>query len=47
MSTYEVLKRVITRGGYDKAKIQGFMNLFVVYEQITTEQYAELMGAMM
>lgn len=46
MSIYEILKRVIARGGYDAADIQRKMDLYVLYDRITLEQYDELMALM-
>ena len=46
MPIYDILKRVIARGGYDAADIRAKLNLFALYDQITTEQYIEIMGLM-
>ena len=46
MSIYEVLTRVIGRGGYDAADIQSKMDLFLLYDRITIAQYDELMALM-
>lgn len=44
MTIYEVLKRVIARGGYNASNLITKMNVFLVYDQITIEQYDELNG---
>lgn len=46
MPIYDILKRVIGRGGYDAADIQRKMDLYVLYDRITMEQYDEIMGLM-
>lgn len=46
MTIYEILKRVIGRGGYDPADIQAKMDLYLLYDRITIEQYDELMALM-
>ncbi len=46
MTIYDVLKRVITRGGYDAADLQGKMDVFLLYNRLTVEQYDELMSSM-
>lgn len=46
MTIYDVLKRVIARGGYDAADIQGKMDVFLLYNRLTVEQYDELMASM-
>ena len=42
MSIYEVLKRVITRGGYNAADLQNKLDVFLLYNRLTVEQYNEL-----
>lgn len=46
MLIYDILKRVIERGGYDAVDLQGKMDLYVLYDRITMEQYDEIMGLM-
>ena len=46
MTIYEILKRVIGRGGYDKSDLINKMNLYLLYDQLTTEQYDEIMALM-
>ncbi len=46
MTIYDVLKRVIARGGYDAADIQSKMDVFLLYNRLTVEQYDELMASM-
>ena len=46
MTIYDVLKRVIERGGYDAQSIQAKMDVFMLYNRLTIEQYDELMGLM-
>ena len=42
MSIYEILKRIIARGGYDAAGIQNKMDVFMLFDRLTVEQYNEL-----
>ena len=42
MSIYEILKRIIARGGYDAADIQDKMDVFMLFDRLTAEQYNEL-----
>lgn len=44
MSIFEILKRVIARGGYDTADIQNKLDVFLLYGRITQAQYEELQG---
>ena len=46
MSIYEILVRVIGRGGYDKAAVQAKMDVFFMYDRISAEQYDDLMARM-
>lgn len=46
MTIYDVLKRVIARGGYDAADIQAKMDVFLLYNRLTVDQYDELMASM-
>lgn len=40
--TYNLLKRVIQNGGYDKVDIQSKMDVFLTFDRITQDQYKEL-----
>lgn len=42
MSIYEVLKRVISRGGYDAEDMRNKLDVFLLYGRITQGQYEEL-----
>lgn len=42
MGIYDILKRVIARGGYDAADIQSKLDVFLLYDRLTLEQYNEL-----
>ena len=42
MSIYEILKRIIARGGYGAADIQNKMDVFMLFDRLTAEQYNEL-----
>ena len=46
MTIYDVLKRVIARGGYDAADLQSKMDVFLLYNRLTVEQYNEIMASM-
>lgn len=46
MIIYEVLKRVIARGDYDAEDLKNKMDLFKLYDRLTSEQYSELMDLM-
>lgn len=46
MTIYEILLRVIGRGGYDAAGIKNKMDLYVLYDRITIAEYDELMALM-
>ena len=37
--TYKLMKRIITKGGYDEEKL----DVFLMADRITTEEYQELM----
>ena len=41
---YELLKRMITTGNYEKADMQNKLDVFFMVGRITQEQYLELMG---
>ncbi|MFR1801086.1 MAG: hypothetical protein ACLSWS_03435 [Faecalispora jeddahensis] len=40
--TYKLLKRVIDSGNYDRADIQNKMDVFLTFDRITQDEYAEL-----
>lgn len=42
--TYNLLKRVIQNGGYDKTDVQNKMDVFLMFNRITQDQYKELQG---
>ena len=44
--TYKLIKKVIENGNYDKADIQSKLDVFLTFNRITQEQYAELMAMM-
>lgn len=45
MSTiYELLKRMISTGNYQREDMQNKLNVFFMVNQITQEQYLELTG---
>ena len=46
MTIYEVLKRVIGRGGYDAADIRRKASLYHLYGVISDEEYTEIMTVM-
>lgn len=46
MTIYEILKRVIARGGYDAADLMAKMDVYLLYDRLSTEQYDEIMAAM-
>ncbi len=41
---YKLIKRVITRGGYDKADIMDKLDAYLAFGRITAEEYRELMA---
>ncbi|WP_195510103.1 hypothetical protein [Clostridium tyrobutyricum] len=41
---YAILKNIIASGQYDKQDMINKLNVFFAYNQITEEQYAELMN---
>ena len=43
---YEVLKRHIGRGKFDAEDIKNKMDLYVLHDRITGEQYDEIMALM-
>ena len=44
--TYNLMKRIISRGGYDRAETMDKRDAFLATDRITTAEYEEL-GAMM
>lgn len=40
--TYKLLKRIIESGGYDRDDIQNKMTVFLKFNRITKDEYAEL-----
>lgn len=44
--TYTLMKRIITRGKYDKAATMDKLDAFLAADRITTDQYKELIGLM-
>ena len=42
MTIYDILKRIVSRGGYDAADIQNKLDVFLLYGRITQGQYEEL-----
>ncbi len=46
MTIYEILKRVIARGGYNRADLETKMDVYLLYDRLTTEQYDEIMASM-
>lgn len=43
---YNLMKRIITRGGYDKTATQDKLDAFLAADRITAEEYKELMAMM-
>lgn len=43
---YKLLKKVIERGGYDRADIANKLDAYLAYNRITVAQYEELMAMM-
>lgn len=41
--TYKLMKRIITKGGYDEEKTKQKLDVFLMADRITTEEYQELM----
>lgn len=46
MTIYTMLKTKITRGNYDKADLLKKMDVFLLCDRITAEQYEELVKLM-
>nr|DAW25680.1 MAG TPA: Cell cycle protein [Caudoviricetes sp.] len=40
------MKRIITRGGYDRDEVMNKLDAFLAADRITAEQYKELMAMM-
>lgn len=43
---YKLMKRIITRGGYDRDEVMNKLDAFLTADRITAEQYKELMAMM-
>lgn len=43
---YNLMKRIITRGGYDRAATLDKLDAFLAADRLTTEQYQELIALM-
>lgn len=43
---YNLMKRIITRGGYDKAATLDKLDAFLAADRLTVEQYQELVAMM-
>ena len=43
---YNLMKRIIMRGGYDKNEVMDKLDAFLAAGRITTEQYQELTAMM-
>lgn len=43
---YKLIKRIIETGNYDKTDIQNKLDVYLVFDRITQEQYEELSGMM-
>ena len=43
---YNLMKRIIMRGGYDKDDVMDKLDAFLAADRITTEQYQELVAMM-
>ena len=41
---YNLMKRIIMRGGYDKADVMNKLDAFLAADRITVEQYRELVA---
>ncbi|WP_283609184.1 hypothetical protein [Faecalispora anaeroviscerum] len=44
--TYKLLKRIIDSGNYNRDDVQNKMDVFLTFNRITQEEYAELQLAM-
>lgn len=43
---YRLMKRIIERGGYDRAATMDKLDAFLAADRITTEEYQELVALM-
>lgn len=43
---YKLMKRIITRGNYDRDEVMNKLDAFLAADRITAEQYKELMAMM-
>ena len=43
---YNLMKRIILRGGYDKDDVMDMLDAFLAADRITTAQYQELVALM-
>lgn len=43
---YNLMKRIILRGGYDKDDVMDKLDAFLAADRITTDQYKELVDLM-
>ncbi|MFR5794121.1 MAG: hypothetical protein ACLUI3_00155 [Christensenellales bacterium] len=43
---YKLMKRIITRGDYDREEMMNKLDAFLAADRITAEQYKELMAMM-
>lgn len=43
---YKLMKRIITRGDYDRDEVMNKLDAFLAADRITAEQYKELMAMM-
>ncbi len=41
---YNLMKRIIERGGYDREEIMNKLDAFLAADRLTVEQYQELVG---
>lgn len=44
--TYNLMKRIITKGGYDKESTLQKLDVFLMADRITPEEYQELVELM-
>lgn len=44
--TYKLMKRIITKGGYDREKTLLKLDVFLMADRITAEEYQELVELM-
>jgi len=43
---YKLMKRIIERGGFDRAATMDKLDAFLAADRLTTEEYQELVGLM-